>query len=229
MADASSVVRAARELSAEGPVDVLIHNAAHFDLRRKQPLLTSDGIEVTWATNVVGPALLTHLLLPLLVASPDPRVIAVTSKGLAVFPRLAVSLHDPELRGTPFSASRSYYHSKLAHLAWSLALAERLASSRVRVHAVRVGNVKLDLGRYPGLSWGLRAAYSLKSLFSMSPDAMAQTYVWLATSSEAGDCTGAYWDAPLKAAPISTWARSREQRDALWSLIETQTRNITSP
>lgn len=205
-------------------LDVLIHNAAYFDIRAKARTETPEGIETTWATNHLGPALLTELLMPRLQESHDARVIAVTSKGLMMFPRLAVDLNDPEFKSRRFSVPRAYYQSKLAHLAWMLGQAERWRASRVHFHGVRVTNVKIDVTRYPGLAWPLRAMYAVKSAFSISPGEMARTYVWLATGEAGRTTTGGYWDRMGEVAPVSRWASSPENRAALDALSRAQLR-----
>ncbi len=194
-------------------LDVIIHNAAYFDIRQKQRILTSEGVELTWATNYLGPALLTELLLPKMQKSVAPRVIAVASKGLMMYPRLTVDLDDPEFEQRSFSVQKSYYHSKLAHLAWMLELAERAAP--VKVHGVRVTNVKIDTSRYPGLSWWLKAAYALKSQVSITPAEMARTYTWLAIDPAPGQTTAGYWDGIQVPAAPSQWAADPANRTAL--------------
>jgi NAD(P)-dependent dehydrogenase (short-subunit alcohol dehydrogenase family) len=203
-------------------LDVLVHNAAYFDLGVKERTETPEGVETTWATNYLGPALLTELLLPRLGASEDARVIAVTSKGLVMHPRLEVDLGDPELRTRRFSVARAYYHSKLAHLSWMLHEAERWRASPVRFHGVRVTNVKVDTRRYPGLAWPLRAMYAVKSAFSITADEMARTYVWLATEDAARSSTGGYWDGIGVTASVSRWAAQPEHRAALDALTREQ-------
>ena len=44
-------------------IDVLIHNAAIFNITQKEPILTKEGIENVWAINHIGPILLTNLLM----------------------------------------------------------------------------------------------------------------------------------------------------------------------
>jgi NAD(P)-dependent dehydrogenase (short-subunit alcohol dehydrogenase family) len=211
----ASIERAAQAIPA---IDVLIHNAAYFDVRAKTRLMTSEGVERTWATNYLGPALLTELLLDRLKRSISPRVVAVTSKGLVVHPNLQVDLDDLEFQRRPFRVDRAYYQSKLAHLAWMLSLSER--HPELHVHGVRVTNVKIDLERYPGLAWPLRAAYALKSMFSISPDAMARTYTWLAADEAPGQTTGGYWDSVDRPASISKWAASAEHRARLMAYTD---------
>ena len=43
-------------------IDVIIHNAAIFDITQKKPIITKEGIESIWATNHIGPVLFTNLI-----------------------------------------------------------------------------------------------------------------------------------------------------------------------
>ena len=58
VSDLGSIRTAAKRLSSK-PVDVLVHNAGVLPDERIE---TADGLELTFATNVVGPFLLTSLL-----------------------------------------------------------------------------------------------------------------------------------------------------------------------
>ena len=60
-------------------LDVLVHNAGVLPATRTE---TGEGHEITLATHVLGPVLLTELLLPVLANSPDPRVIFMSSGGM---------------------------------------------------------------------------------------------------------------------------------------------------
>ena len=64
-------------------LDVLINNAGDAFDRRE---LSIDGVELTLATNVLGPFALTNALLPLLQASAPARLINVASGGIAPVP-----------------------------------------------------------------------------------------------------------------------------------------------
>ena len=83
-------------------LDVLIHNAAYFDISQKRAGFTKENVEIVWATNHIGPVLLTKLLLNSLKKSNQGRVILVSSKGLIVFPFLKVDLQDPEFKNRRF-------------------------------------------------------------------------------------------------------------------------------
>ena len=68
-------------------LNVLIHNAADFDVARKIPAYSADGIETVWATNHIGPVLLTQQLEPELLRSQQARVVTVSPQGLVLHPR----------------------------------------------------------------------------------------------------------------------------------------------
>lgn len=199
-------------------LDVLIHNAAWFDVTKKERVLTAEGVELCWATNHLGPVLMTDLLMPALRRAAQGRVILVSSKGLAVYPGLRVDLDDPELERRRYSVQRAYYQSKLAQVCYLLDLAEGLAEPRITVHGVRVTNVKIDVSRYPDMPKPLLWMYSVKSALSISPAAMAETYTWLATGARAGESSGGYWDSIDKPARPSRAALDPEHRRQVMEL-----------
>jgi NAD(P)-dependent dehydrogenase (short-subunit alcohol dehydrogenase family) len=187
-------------------LDVLINNAANFDHRLKAPVLTAEGIETVFATNHLGPFLLTNLLLPRLKASALARVINVASKGLITYPRLSIEFDN--LNGQrKFSMQHAYYHSKLAQVMFTYDLAERLAGSGVTANVIRVPVVRLDEGRFDHIPGWMQAIYRLKMrLAAISPEEMAETYLYLAASPEAAALTGQYIDEnrkPVKSSPSS--------------------------
>lgn len=200
-------------------LDVLIHNAAAFDIRQKERKLTSEGVELIWATNHVGSVLLTDLLLDALKASEQGRVITISSKGLVVYPRLKVDVADPEFTHKKFSVQKAYYQSKQAQVMYTYWLAERLqetatsASSgqAVTANSIRVTNVKIDVdARYPGMPKWKRKMYSLKSKSSISPEQMAETYTYLALSPEVSQTTGKYFDDPKHIVASNGWSQKPE-------------------
>jgi NAD(P)-dependent dehydrogenase (short-subunit alcohol dehydrogenase family) len=73
----ASVRRLAAEFTAKYPrLDLLVNDAATFVSKR---VLTPDGLELMFATNYMGPFLLTRLLLPKLEAASPSRVINVSA------------------------------------------------------------------------------------------------------------------------------------------------------
>ncbi len=106
-------------------LDILIHNAAIFDITQKEVAYTNEGIETVWATNHLGPVLLTERQGNALGNSKQGRVITIASKGLMAKPFLQVDLDDPEFRKKSFSIENAYYQSKLAQIIFTRWLSEQ--------------------------------------------------------------------------------------------------------
>ncbi|MBI9045230.1 MAG: SDR family NAD(P)-dependent oxidoreductase [Anaerolineaceae bacterium] len=190
-------------------LDILIHNAADFDISRKKPQLSADKIETIWATNHLGPVLLTELLDPELSASEQARVITISSQGLMMHPRLKVDYVDPEFNQGGFSVNKAYYQSKLAQVMYTFWLAEKYRGTSKTANSIRVSNIKVDLTRYPDLSDFQKRLYSIKSRFSLSPEKMAEVYVWLAMSPELSKVSGKYFDENRRLVRASNWAHNK--------------------
>lgn len=174
-------------------LDVLIHNAANFDQTLKTPTLTDDSIETIFATNHIGPFLLTQLLLDVLKASAPSRIITVASKGLMKFPFLDIEFDN--LNGEKkFSVTHAYYHAKLAQIMFTYDLARRLKDTGITVNCVRVANVALPDKRLMNIPTWLRKLYNVKRKFAITADRQAETYLYLAADPSLADVTGKYWD-----------------------------------
>ncbi|MDP5276440.1 SDR family NAD(P)-dependent oxidoreductase [Chengkuizengella axinellae] len=199
-------------------LDILINNAAFFDISQKEAKLTNEGIESVWATNHLGPVLLTQLLLEPLMLSPQGRVITISSKGLIVHPLIQVQLEDPQFRARKFNVSKAYYQSKIAQVMYTYWLAEKLKNTKITVNCIRVTNVKLDINRYPNLSKLAKFAYSIKSKSSISPEEMAKTYTYLATSEEVIELTGKYFDENNKWVDSSKYSNDFENINKVMDL-----------
>ena len=212
-----SIRQFAREfLERYGELHVLIHNAANFDHTQKERVLTADGIETVFATNHLGPFLMTQLLLDVLKDSAPSRVITVASKGLLTYPFLDIEFDN--LNGErKFNLQHAYYHSKQAQVMFTFDLAERLRAG-MSVHCVRVGNVAIPDERLNHLPNWLLRMYEIKRKFSMTPEEMAETYVWLAADPVAEQQTGGYWDGPGVAAKANKNAYNKETQKALWDI-----------
>lgn len=196
-------------------LDVLINNAGNFDIAQKSPVLTDEGFETVFATNYLGPWLLTQLLLPALQAGAPGRVINVGSKGLMAYPFLGLEFDN--LDGSKkFSAQRAYYHSKLALLSYTLELAKRLDGTGVVANTVRVPAVQVALDRLPDMpAWQLWI-YKLKRGGSLTPEQMAETYTALALDEEWASNSGQLVDEHQHAVSAPKHAREPEAAGELW-------------
>jgi len=216
-----SIADAAQRLSEElSRLDILIHNAAAFDISQKAPKQSVDGIETIWATNHLGPILLTNALLDLLKQSEQGRIITIASQGLVMHPWLKVDLEDPEFKHRKFSVPKAYYQSKIAQVMYTYWLAGQLKETNVTVNCIRVTNVKIDINRYPDISWFMKQMYAFKSRFSIKPEAMAETYTYLALSPELAKTTGKYFNEKNEIVTSSKYSLDEKNIDAVMKLTK---------
>lgn len=209
--------RFAQEFMAEfASLDVLINNAADFDLSRKKPIITCEGNETQFATNLLSPFILMTALLPLLRKSSDGRIINISSKGLVMRPNITFEF-DNIKSGRGYSPAKTYYQTKLGLLMVSLFMREHLSESNVSVFAVRVTNVKVDISRYSNISTILKAMYRIKSRFAISPQDMAKAYVALAHGAKV---KGFLYDEKLQEVRCNAYAYDRAAQEKLWHVCE---------
>ncbi len=119
LADLASVGAFADGLIADGrPVDVLVNNAGVMAPPAR--MVTPDGFELQFGTNFLGPFALTMRLLPLVLASPAPRVVMMSSKA-AEFGK--IHFDDLQWERARYQPMTCYAQSKLADLMLSQHLA----------------------------------------------------------------------------------------------------------
>jgi NAD(P)-dependent dehydrogenase (short-subunit alcohol dehydrogenase family) len=167
-------------------LDALVLNAGLFTPR----LTTSiSGFETMFATTHLGHFLLTHHLLPLMMASPDGRIVVTSSLahhlgGSFDFDSLRQPSPSTFVAGAPL---RAYGRSKLANLLFVRELARRLGDTAVLVNAFHPGGVRTELWRdTPG--W----LHTLLWPGMVSEQEGAQTQIYLATDPGLTQ-TGQYW------------------------------------
>ena len=199
-------------------IDVLIHNAAIFNVTQKVQEKTLEGIETVWATNHLGPVLLTELLLENLKSSDNGRVLTVSSQGLVAMPTLKVDLEDPEFTNRKFSIVKAYYQSKRAQVMYTYWMAERLKDTNITVNSIRVTAVQIDISRHPDISPFSRWVYSIKSKMSLTALEMAETYTYLATSLEVKHTTGKYFNEKQQEVKSNKYSYKKENIEAVMEL-----------
>lgn len=200
-------------------VQAVIHNAALFDISQREVEHTDDGLERVWATNFVGPWLLTRLLRPLLQRAQPGRVIDISSKGLMAYPFLRVDPVDAA-KGERYSPERAYYQSKLAGLMHSQHLARTADPQSLVAHAVWVPAVKVALDRLPPMSACKRSIYLMKRRFALEPQQMAPVYADLALEPAWEACTGTLVSHDLKRVRLPAAARDPDAGEALEAAMQ---------
>jgi NAD(P)-dependent dehydrogenase (short-subunit alcohol dehydrogenase family) len=186
-------------------LDVLVNNAGVATFRQE---LTPDGLGVTFATNHLGPFLLTNLLLDQLTHSAPARVITVSSD------------RHTQQRTIPWDDLEpghdcTYKASKLLNILFTYELARRLAGTGVTANCLSPGFVRTDLGREA--TGAFRVFLRLSRPFQTSPEAGAQTSVYLATSPEVAEVSGRYFE-KRALAESSALSRDPAAAEQLWQL-----------
>ena len=224
LSDMKSVREAAEQyIQKEDFLDVLINNAADFDLSVKKPILTKDGLEKQFATNVAAPFLLSILLKGLLEKSESGRIINISSQGLILYPFMKLDFEN--LTGQKhYSPAKTYYQNKLALLMLSLYMRKHWKG--IKVQAIRVTNVKVDMRRYNHLSAFMKNLYKIKSKLSISPEEMAKVYTALSTEDR---YEGFLYDEKCKEVKANAPAYEEEEQEKLYSLLEHLTFSRDNP
>lgn len=118
LADLRSVRAFADSPADVGPIDLLINNAGVMATPHRT---TADGFELQFGTNHLGHFALTSLLLPRLLAAPQPRVVSLSST-LHAYGSINFDDLNSE-RG--YSRYGAYFQAKLAVLLFGLELDRR--------------------------------------------------------------------------------------------------------
>ena len=131
LADLTSVRCAAAEASRFGPLHLLVNNAGVMATPYQR---TTDGFELQMGTNHFGPFALTGLLLPLLLASGDARVVSVASQAHRMARR--APLDDPRMPHGRYRRWQAYADSKLANLLFTFELERRARAAGLPLKAL---------------------------------------------------------------------------------------------
>jgi dehydrogenase/reductase SDR family protein 12 len=213
--DVSSLA-SVREVAARlgtRPVDVLVHNAGVLPDRRS---LTAEGLELTFATHVAGPHLLTRLLRPALEFSEDGRVVWVSSGGMYTR-RLEVDDPNWSERADAYDAVVAYAETKRAQVVLSELWAEELRGTSVKVNAMHPGWADT-----PSVRSSIPRFYRVTRAILRTPAEGADTVVWLAASPRARQHSGRFFldRAPRRTHYLPFTRESEAERRRLWELCE---------
>jgi NAD(P)-dependent dehydrogenase (short-subunit alcohol dehydrogenase family) len=211
----------------EGPLDLLVNNAGV--MTPPQYRETEDGHELQFGTNHLGHFALTGLLLPALLAAPDPRVVTVAS--------IAHHRGDESVLegnpGTTYEPSRAYGNSKLANLLFAHELHRRASAA---------GSPLVSTACHPGVSAtnlvgspdGMGSNVVIRTLspyfmpvIFQSSSAGANPTLFAATYAEPDSYVGPTWllesRGRLGHAKQSRHARNEDLARRLWELSEEKT------
>ena len=215
VSDLSSVREFARrfaELSVSDgrALDILVHNAGVMPPTRT---LSADGHELTLATHVLGPVLMTELLLPTLrLSGAGARTIFVSSGGQYTQP---LPVDDLEFERGEYRGTVAYARSKRIQVELGPVLARRWAAQRVAVHTMHPGWADT-----PGVADSLPVFRALTRPLLRSAAAGVDTAVWLAAT-EPAPPSGKFWH-DRRERPTSYGDRTQpspEDVDVVWDQV----------
>lgn len=190
--------------------DVLINNAAVLPDSRSH---TDEGFELAFATNLLGPFLLTNLLTPALMGRPDARIINVVSGGLYT---AGLDVDDLQLENRSYDGARAYAHTKRALLILTELWNERLAGEGIEAHATHPGWADT-----PGVADSLPLFHRVVGPLLRDAHQGADTTVWLTWCQEALGQGGELWHDRRTRPKHRIWGTKAEsgERQALWSKL----------
>ena len=214
LADLSSIAETRKVGAAiamsEPRIDVLINNAGAMFADRR---VTPEGLELTFALNHMAYFVLTEALREKLIASAPARIVSTASDA-----HQGASLDFSDLQSAKgYSGFKVYGRSKLANILFTRELARRLAGTGVTANCLHPGFVATRFGHSAG-GWTARVVPFLQA-FAISPEKGADTIVYLASSPEVANTTGAYFVKRKITAP-SRAAQDDAEAKKLWEASE---------
>ncbi len=230
-----SRLQAVRDFAAamvtEGrPLDVLVNNAGITSIRERQ--VSADGYELTFAIGHLGHYVLTGLLLPLLKAAPQPRVVTVSS---VVHGRGWFDWDDLQMERR-YDPQRAYQQTKLANLLFAREFQRRIdrADGRILSIAAHPGVARTAIGASRRNLGALRAGDHLVSAVlavvmpflgqPASAGALPTLYAAVSPAAKGGGFYGPDGFGEMKGAPraakVRAAARDDETAARLWRATE---------
>jgi len=194
-----SIEQFSNELNKEfDQIDILINNAAYFNHGSKYKL-SEDGIEITFATNVVGPFLLTHLLKNLLSRSDDPRVLNAGSNIIKHFlnPKKEIdftNLEGEDIHDPSHSVYINYRNTKMALLMLTFRMADYFKPEGIRVNSIQINGATMSKESLQKVKPGWRIIARFQNLFFRPPEYTADLYYKICNSSDYRHYSGIYFN-----------------------------------
>ncbi|MFO0625294.1 MAG: SDR family oxidoreductase [Polyangiales bacterium] len=211
LGDLGAVRRCAEAFLARGEaLHVLINNAGVAGVRGLSP----DGFQLTFATNHLGPFLLTNLLLPRLQAQPGSRIVNVASRAHI----RTRGIDWDKLRAREgLTGFPAYAVSKLCNVLFTAELARGRTGPNVHSYALHPGVIASEVWRE--VPWPIRP---LMMLAMKTPEQGAVASLRCAASPEVADHDGRYYDedggerTPARLARDPALAKELWERSARW-------------
>ncbi|KAM5344713.1 hypothetical protein ACJ41O_010575 [Fusarium nematophilum] len=218
LASFQSIKAAAADfLSRESRLDILVNNAG---IMMTPEGLSEEGYEIQFGTNVMGPALFTQLLLPVLRRTVEinsqTRVVMLSSAAHARAPDDVYKFDELRTVMARRGTTERYTMSKLADLQYSKALAER--EKHVKIVPVHPGMVATNLHHASSGFFLKPFLYAAVGLFATPVEKGALSQIWAAVSPDAQ--SGQYYGPVGKPESGSKLSQNRDLQEELFKWIQ---------
>uniref|UniRef100_A0A674MNZ9 Dehydrogenase/reductase 12-like a n=1 Tax=Takifugu rubripes TaxID=31033 RepID=A0A674MNZ9_TAKRU len=201
-------------------LNVLINNAGSIMSQRD---VNAEGLEKSFATNVLGVYILTKSLIPLLEKSADPRVITVSSGGMLV----------QKLRIGNLQSERGRYDGAMVyaqHKRQQVVMTEQLAKTHTSIHFSVMHPGWVDT---PAVANGMPDFHRSMKDSLRTPEQGADTAVWLAVAEAAAKNPSGRFYHDRKMVPTHlplAWTHSSAlEEQKLLSLLEDLAKTFQPP
>ncbi len=183
-------------------LDDLIHNAAYFNHGAPYKQST-DGIEITFATNVAGPFLMTMLLRDLLSKSNDARILHAGSNIIKHFLNPKKEIDFDHLRNEPENPSDhsvyiNYRNSKMALLMLTFRMAKEFANDGIKTYSIQINGATMSKEALMKVKPHWRIIARIQNLFFRPPEFTADLYYEICTSERFRDTSGVQFNHKLE-------------------------------
>ncbi|KAI3554596.1 hypothetical protein CABS01_15126 [Colletotrichum abscissum] len=217
LASFNSVKAAAVEfLKKESRLDILVNNAG---IMMTPEGLTKEGYEIQFGTNVMGPALFTQLLLPVIretaKTNPETRVVMLSSSAHALAPNDIYKFEEIRTTMPNRATTQRYTMSKLADLHYAKALAKR--EKQVKIVPVHPGMVATNL-HHASTGMFLKPFLYAAIFFATPVEKGALSQIWAAVSPDAK--SGQYYGPTAKAESGSKLSQDRKLQESIYGWIQ---------
>jgi len=202
----------------EQRLDILVNNAG---LGAAPYQVTKDGYESIFQVNYLSHFLLTLLLLEKLKKSAPSRIVNVSSNAHA-FRNINLQLEDFLLSKEKFNSINRYCEAKLAQVAFTRDLGQRLEGTGVTVYSLHPGSVKTDIWRYwRTFNNPFSKPFVLLLMFVFFKDCKqgAQTTIYCSIAEELAGVSGLYYS-DCKVKEPSKFAKDPGLAKKLWEVSE---------
>ncbi|HSJ90943.1 MAG TPA: SDR family NAD(P)-dependent oxidoreductase [Ilumatobacter sp.] len=213
MGEIEQVRAASNEILDAGGADTLIHNAGALSAERRT---NSDGIEATVASQVVGPHVMTKLLIPALSQAAPGRVITMASGGMYA---AGLTVRNLQMSEDEYGGSDQYARAKRAQVTLNEMWPDHVDASKVVFHAMHPGWADT-----PGVEASLPTFRKVMGPLLRSADQGADTLVWLVADDAATTSSGDFWldrrRRSIHKLPTTKKTDTPERRAQLWEYVE---------